>query len=135
MKTIITVDANNNTSWFATNANNQAFELRFWQQVAKLQETNRWLVLVMPDQMIRRDLLKQAGICQNRTLIVHCQTTAQAINASEKALLNGKSSAVISWFDQLSENNRNRLTQASKTGNACSVMVKPTSPESVKQAA
>ncbi|MCU4676173.1 SulA-like leucine-rich domain-containing protein [Catenovulum sp. 2E275] len=126
MNTYILTDAVNKTRFFSTNSNTNEFEMRFWQAIARLQESNRWLCVVAPKRMPNKQLLTEAGIELNRMLVIHTHAGDDVAKITQKALKLGKCCAVVAWFDQLDKQERETIINTAADSKAACVMVKPT---------
>ncbi|WP_111977081.1 hypothetical protein [Algibacillus agarilyticus] len=124
MNTYIAMHPNNNQQYFATNNKSAEFELRFWQSLAHLQTTGKWLCLIAPDPLPAKAQLIKAGINLDRMLIVHSKSDAQAIKSASNALSHNKCSTVVTWVKHLTNLDHQTIQQSSIQGNTLSILIK-----------
>lgn len=135
MNTYIAMNSTRKTQLFSTNNTTSEFEYRLWSSIAKLQDGERWLCLVAPNQLPSKAFLTSAGINVNRMLVVHTQSNSHAVESTVKALQLGKCAAVVSWLDDLTESQRKRIAASTEQGVATSLIIKQANESAMLQTA
>lgn len=89
------------------------------QTLAQLSIQPRWIVLInAPNKINIKNILANAGVKMERVLLVKTKDEVETLWAMEKTLLNGNSSAVITWSEPLDLKDNRRLQIVAKSARA-----------------
>jgi len=98
--------------------------LRLCPQLAQLSQQGRWIVLInAPANIGYKETLARAGVRMDRVLLVRTKDEIEALWATERALTNGTSSAVISWINSLDARDNRRLQLVARNARAMGVVL------------
>lgn len=92
-------------------------------QLAQLSHQGRWIVLINPGFAGYKTLLANAGVRMDRVLQVRARDEVEALWATERALMSGTTSAVVSWVEQLDNKDKRRLQLVAKSARALGLVL------------
>ncbi|WP_394129232.1 cell division inhibitor SulA [Shewanella maritima] len=92
-------------------------------QLATLSKQGRWIVLINPPHIHYKQMLANAGVQMDKVLLVHSKDEVETLWATEKALTNGTSSAVVTWINDLDQRDNRRLQLVAKSARALGLVI------------
>lgn len=101
----------------------QLLLLPLLQQLGK---QSRWQLWLTPKQRLSRDWLHRSGLPLDKVMQSSHSGAITSVEAMIKALQTGNYSVVLCWLDEdISENDRARLSVAANSGQALGLIMRP----------
>lgn len=93
--------------------------------LAQLSKDDRWFAWIAPPKKMPKQWLIEAGIDINKIIVLQPRGENSALQLAEKALKTGTCHAVISWPDQLNNDEFEQLQSAAKQGSSHAILIRP----------